>query len=258
MNTRLLLILMLLIVGCDGSFAWWESRQVGGRLFVVNKRTGLVLALADGEMRPVPTARAPWEDPSKPTNHEDIARRKTLSDGSWIVHDMVQVSVETRYRRGQVEIRGAAEPAIEELQSPTRGVHVFTLEIQDWQGFRVVEVDVQPEDLTLTLDESGKPSRLSFVKRVDVAAEDWAEAGVLDVRWSRSMDEIVQRWAKTNPKDALARQELAAAEQREEKARFEAFVERVTRDKAPPVGEGPPKDEREVEQAEEVRGALHD
>jgi hypothetical protein len=196
------------VLACGSEdLSWWESTAAGDRLFVLNKRTGEVYTLQDGELRPVArNPEAAWE----PTiDHEQAARARSVRRKVWMFDDVLLVEAQTKYRNGEVEIRGSIEPYIKNLSTIYVGT-AFTLQFLDPDFFRVVEVDIRTDDLTRVVDDEGKPDSYSFAKRVVVKPEDWREAFIMDVAWTNQVDSAVKAWKDANPKDTTERQRLAS------------------------------------------------
>jgi len=205
-------------LGCDsGSLHWWESTSAGEQVFVLNKRTGELYAVQEGELRKVSeNLTAPWEGPDA---SEQPARRNRIATDTWLFGDVVKVDVQTKYRGQRLEVRGTIEPYIEGL-STLRFGRVLTLHFRDLQSFGVVDVELQPGDLTQVVDSDGKGMSFAFSKTAAVAPTDWREAVLLEVSWVDQTSRAVENWKRSNPKDAAARQELAAAAHAAETARM--------------------------------------
>lgn len=220
---RLLALAMVVAlgVGCEvDSFNWWESTAAGDRLYVLNKKTGDLYTIQDGEMRRVAkNSRKEWEGPTEPVDYEVTARTHQVYRDAWLFENVVKIDVRTKYRNGEVEIRGSVTPYMKEVWALYRG-KTFTIEFVDQEMFRVVEVEIDRSDLIETHDDTGKPALFSFVKRVPVAPESWAEAQLISPGWTAQLEKAVTAWKKANPNDTKRRQELSAAEQLDEAARF--------------------------------------
>ena len=221
MRAGIAIAIVSVLVACGGEdLGWWESVAAGERIFLLNKRTGDLYTVQDGEIRPVVrNLDEPWEGQAKPVDHERAARMHSLNQSAWLFDDVVKVSVNSKYRDGQVELHGTIEPYIKGLSElPT--CSVFTLEFQEFGFFRVVDTELESSDLVQTVGSDGQPRSYAFTKRLPVAPEDWQEASLLSVQWTDPTDKTVSAWKQQHPEDTAKRKALAAAEREAERARL--------------------------------------
>jgi len=243
MRAVVLLLAVLFLAGCGPEATqWWESTAAGDRLFLLNKRTGEVYTVQNGEVRPVErNAGEPWQGPEEPVDHERIARRHSPERSQRLFDDVLEVEVRTRYRNGEAEIRGSVTPFMSDLEKLGEG-KVFTLELTESEGFRVVVIPINREDLIGTVGDDNKPLRFSFTKRVKIGAEDWREAAFLNVGWTASSGKAITSWMSRNPKDVAARQELARVEAEERRKEIHAYRASLREEnELPAVGANPPE-----------------
>jgi hypothetical protein len=200
------------VIGCGGDDPTsWESTAAGDRLYVLNKRTGEVLTLPDGELRTVArNTDAIWDGPPQPVDHERLAREHVVDRRTDVMGDLLEIKVRSKYRHGQVEVRGTISPYIDGLAKLYVGP-LFGLEFSDRDSFRVVEVGVDAGQLVNVVGSDGRPGLFQFVTRAEVSAEDWLDAQLLNVTWKEKTETAVSAWAKANPEQSQARRDVVAA-----------------------------------------------
>jgi hypothetical protein len=97
MRTLVLALLFLLLTACsEDSLQWWESTDIDGRLFVLNKRTGELYALEENQLQVVNRESDAWMGPANPGDAEQIARGNSLDRSRWIVDDILKVALTPR------------------------------------------------------------------------------------------------------------------------------------------------------------------
>ena len=182
----------IVAIGCGDLWKEIHSGENGEQLYVMNRMTGDLYRVSDGEMIRVRRIRVDFETE---------ARKRSASIRTWIIGDSMRINADIGYRDGRALVKGTIEPFIENLFSRGRdyyGVDWFLqLRLRDTQGFRIADIPISDSDLNEMVDgdtNAGWRITKSYPVDARVFANVGADASYV---WKDWFDEKVRAFAET-------------------------------------------------------------